>query len=288
MSSFLQIQSLYQYTWQRVGPTLLGCPLSFQISQVCYTQSRHLGCAWIVTLVGSLPCPNIVHLLPDKSSQHENGININMTSLPRGALSQARVWCSLPQTYKKEQVLHFWKNAPLFKLQPQDFLSLSPMADAGLVIQVDSISPLWDLPPPTRWAGHRGEQTAPPLLWQGGRRTESLMVLVGPTTWEGGGEEGLPFSPFQFRLRVLNGSESRPQPSVAAPDQKCKARSKVLGGVELEPLCENAQVSTEGERQGTLRDERGCGSCRRSDLLPHPLHLHSLHTRLQKQSMFLR
>lgn len=51
--------------------------------------------------------------------------------------------------------------------------------------QVDSISPLWDLPAPTRWAGHRGEQTVPPLLWQGGRRTESLMVLVGPTTWEG-------------------------------------------------------------------------------------------------------
>lgn len=51
-----------------------------------------------------------------------------------------------------------------------------------------------------------------------------------------------PGSSSRFWLRVLNGNEGKLQPSGAATDWKCKARSRVLGGVESEPLCENAQV----------------------------------------------
>lgn len=169
-----------------------------------------------------------------------------MASLARGALSQARV--GVPphtHTYKKEQVFSFWKNVPLFKLQSWGVLAPSPVADAGLVIQAGSISPPWDLPSPRAGQDMEGSRQRPPEAGtQEDRRPDGA---GGSADWGGRWRTGTSCLP--LRLRVLNGSESRPQPSVTAPGQKCKARSAVLGGVEVGALCENAQVSTGGERQ---------------------------------------
>ena len=118
------------------------------------------------------------------------------------------------------------------------------LAGAGLAIQAGKRSP-WDL--------HRrdteGSEQRPPVA--GRQEDRDLMVPLAQLIWEGGGEEGLPVS--GLRLRELNESEGRAQPSEAVP-----AGSSRPGPGALEAWSQNPSVRVLRSAEGRGRGHRLC------------------------------